>query len=205
MTDRAGAALFGKVPLPAQASIDIDLSWKNKPDFLLAFGASGAEENTPAAGARAGQTSVAVPYSIATLNMSLIACRETTQDADIAQLRTLTSGAGQLHLHVYIDQERGQMLVYAENGKLLGDLAVADAKPRLESGIRIVNRQGDLRLERLRVSRGSAGAPRNLPQRRIFRNPTDRWLKEKWIVSMPPKGNSSSMPPAARHGLTLIR
>ncbi len=102
---------------------------------------------------------MAVPYSIATLNMSLIACRETTQDADIAQLRTLTSGAGQLHLHVYIDQERGQMLVYAENGKLLGDLAVADAKPRLESGIRIVNRQGDLRLERLRVSRGSAGAP----------------------------------------------
>jgi hypothetical protein len=87
VTDRAGAALFGKVPLPAQASIDIDLSWKNKPDFVLAFGASGAEENSPAAGARAGQTSAAVPYSIATLNMSLIACRETTQDADIARER----------------------------------------------------------------------------------------------------------------------
>jgi thiol-disulfide isomerase/thioredoxin len=159
VTDRSGASLFGKVALPPQASIDIDLSWKNKPDFLLALGCGAADDKLQPVGGRQGQSSTSFPYSISTLNASLIACRETSQDADIAQLRTLSAGPGQLHLQIYLDQERGQMLVYGENGKLLGDLSVADAKPRVEGGIRLINRQGDLRLERLRVSRGSAIAP----------------------------------------------
>src|SRR5439155_20019410 len=37
VTDQAGASLFGNLGIPEKAVIEVELSWKQKPDFLLAL------------------------------------------------------------------------------------------------------------------------------------------------------------------------
>src|SRR5216683_2000673 len=38
LTDQSGASLFGDLGLPQKAMIEVELSWKRKPDFVLALG-----------------------------------------------------------------------------------------------------------------------------------------------------------------------
>ena len=37
-TDQSGASLFGDLGIPEKAMIDVELSWKRKPDFVFALG-----------------------------------------------------------------------------------------------------------------------------------------------------------------------
>ena len=46
----------------------------------------------------------------------------------------------------------------------LADLVVRNGQPKPASGIYLVNRRGDLRLEQLRISRWNGEAPADVPQ-----------------------------------------
>ena len=144
MTDQDGAALVGDIPLPARAVLEFELSWKNQPDFVLALGDADVrvgDEKTPLA-----------PFRFEVWEHELVVQRETSKEADVASLGKLDAGPGRVHLRVYLDQERGRIVVDSPDGKPLAELNVADPKPRVLTNIRLENKKGDLRLERLEVT-----------------------------------------------------
>lgn len=147
MTDQEGASITSDIPLPARAVIEFELSWKNQPDFVLTLGAAGLrgvdekkEEN---------------PFRFEVWEQELVVQRETPKEADVASLGKLDAGPGRVHLRVYFDDERGRLIVDAPDGKPLAELNVAASKPHVLAGFQLENKKGDVRLERLEVTRWS--------------------------------------------------
>src|SRR5690606_20548568 len=83
-TNQPGASLFESVTMPAQAAIELELSWKERPDFLVAFGAS----EDPAAARRA--------FCLEVWDRELVVWRETELEADAAVVQQLERGAGRV-------------------------------------------------------------------------------------------------------------
>jgi peroxiredoxin len=79
-------------------------------------------------------------------------------------LDNLSPGAGRIHWQVYLDQEKGSAAVYSTDGKQLGELELGDkaAKTKICTGVRLINKRGDIRLERLRVSRWNGDLPQKI-------------------------------------------
>ncbi len=163
-TDQPGAVLFGDFGLPAQAVIEFELSWKTKPDFVFAVGTT---ETEPAAkkpvnaAVRVAATSTDQAFRFEVWDDELVVQREVASEADVASLQAV-KGAGRTHLVAYCDQQTGRMLVYAPGGKLLADMKVSPKKPTVRSGMRLENKKGDVRLERLRISRWDGTPPKEL-------------------------------------------
>ena len=112
-TNQEGATIRGDFKLPARATIEFELSWKNKPDFVFALGV-GEDEKTIQRG-----------FRFEVWERDLIIQRETEQEADVASVGEIGHGAGRIHLITYLDQERGRILVFNAEGKPLADLKVA--------------------------------------------------------------------------------
>ncbi|MFO0889972.1 MAG: TlpA disulfide reductase family protein [Isosphaeraceae bacterium] len=158
-TDQEGALLRGDLHLPARATVEFEISWKNKPDFVLAMGV-GEDEKT-----------VQRAFRFEVWERDVIIQRETEQEADVASVGEIVQGPGRIHLIAYLDQEKGRALVFTAEGKPLADLKVASAQPRPLGGLSLANKHGDLRLERLRISRWNGEPPRQVErgQSRIHR------------------------------------
>ncbi len=93
---------------------------------------------------------------------SLKVTREVDNDADLVELQELKPGAGSVHLQMYLDQKKGLIRVTAQNGQQLGQqLEVFDPKSKPLPGVQIISHKGDVRLERLRVSRLTGEPPRD--------------------------------------------
>ncbi len=148
-TDRPSAAVFGKLDLPAKASLEFDLSWKTKPDFCVTIGAVNSD------------VKAARPFQLQVLNSHLVARCESDKDADVDLVSDLPPGPSQVHLQVYIDQEQGRMLVFADNGRHWANVLAKGVTVPAKAGIQLVNNLGDVRLERLRVNRWTGSAPRD--------------------------------------------
>ena len=146
-TEEHGASLQGNFALPPCAEIQLELSWNNTPDFVLAMGVGPEEE------------SVRQAFHIEAWHDDLVVLRETKRDADIASLQEIARGSGRINVQIYLDQEAGRCLVYSANGKLLADLKSAGDGRHPLPGLRLTNKRGDVQLERLQVSRW-AGVPR---------------------------------------------
>ena len=168
-TDRPGAALLGDLNLPARAIVEFELSWKSRPDFLLALGVADARP----AGQRPGflngllngrRRAVPIPgagdealdglaraFRFEVFDGQLVISRESDAAADLAPLRVLPDGPGRVHLIAYLDQERGQIRVVSPGGAPLADLSVPDPGARTGKGITLVNVRGDVRLDRLQI------------------------------------------------------
>ena len=86
-------------------------------------------------------------------------------------MQELSPGPGRAHLNVYLDQEKGRILVFSQAGKRLADLKVANPIPAILPGIYLANVRGDIRLEWLRIGRWSGELPREVraDQARIHR------------------------------------
>ncbi|AGA27735.1 TlpA family protein disulfide reductase [Singulisphaera acidiphila] len=145
MTDQEGASITSDIPLPARAVIEFELSWKNQPDFVLTLGGVGLrggdvkkEEN---------------PFRFEVWEQELVVQRETPKEADVASLGKLDAGPGHVHLRVYFDDERGRLIVDSPDGKPLAELNVAASKPHVLAGFQLENKKGDVRLERLEITR----------------------------------------------------
>ena len=158
-TDQEGAAIRGDFKLPARATLEFTISWKNRPDFVFALGVSDDEKTIQRA------------FRFEVWERDVIIQRETEQEADVASVEELTPGAGRVHLITYLDQERGRVLVFSAVGKPLADLKVAGGQQQVMGSISLANKRGDLRLERMRIGRWNGEPPREVAhdRRRIHR------------------------------------
>jgi thiol-disulfide isomerase/thioredoxin len=159
-TDQAGAWLYGDFGIPAKAVIEFELSWKQKPDFLLALGVSDAE------------SAVQPAFRFEVWDNDLVAIAESEADADAATVGQFGPGGGRLHVQVYLDQEQKRLLLFSRGGKSLAVLQVKSKKHGQPGrGVRLVNRRGDVLLEYLRISRWNGAEPVNVreDQSRVHR------------------------------------
>jgi len=149
VTDVAGAAVRGDFGIPALAAVEFEVSWGAKPDFALALGVGGEPESARRA----------VRFEV--WEDDLVVCRETARDAVAASVAKLTPGEpGRVRLRAYLEQKKGRVVVVSEGGETLADLSVSDPEPGALPGVFLENKAGEVRLERLRVSRWNGTLPR---------------------------------------------
>ncbi len=162
-TDKEGSSLRGDFGIPAQAVIEFELFWKNKPDFVLALG---VEDNDDEAAFKRS-------YRFEVWDNELVLRCELGREADVDTVQSIASGSGRAHLVAYLDQEKGRMLVYSPNGKALAEISVKPRKATAHPGIRLTNRKGDIRLERLRITRWDGVTPREVQPDKVRLHRTD--------------------------------
>jgi peroxiredoxin len=150
LTEQEGASIQGNFGIPARASIEFELSWKTKPDFVLALG-TGDKDIT-----------VKHAFRFEAWGGDLVVQRELEKEADLAVVQEIGPGSGRTHLQVYLDQPDGRILVYSEQGKQLASLKVGAPNAVVLPGVYLANLRGDLRLESLRITRWSGDAPREV-------------------------------------------
>jgi thiol-disulfide isomerase/thioredoxin len=153
-TDQEGAAICGDFKLPSRASIEFEISWKNKPDFVFGLGVSDDEKTLGRA------------FRFEVWERDLIIQRETEQEADVASVGEIAPGPGRIHRIAYLDQEKGRILVFSVDGKPLADLKVAGRQAQALGSVYLANKRGDLRLERLRIGRWNGEPPRQVETQR---------------------------------------
>lgn len=146
-TDRAGASLYGDFALPPQAAIEFELSWKDKPDFVFALGVNEAAASLERA------------FRFEVWFRDLVVQREVEREADVASVQVIQPGAGRLHVQVYLDQPNGSLLVFSPEGTPLANMTLVPRKPEVLGGLRLTNKKGDVRLERLRIARWNGAVP----------------------------------------------
>ena len=148
IADQKGAAIRRDFGIPPQACFDFEISWTKAPDFELALGVD------------ADPNSALRAFRLEIWQSQLVAQRETEREADVAAIKDIKSGPDRIRLLAFLDQQKGRLLIYSAEGQKLADLAVTTAAPQPRGGIQLVNKGGDVRLERLRISRWDGTAPR---------------------------------------------
>ena len=146
--------------IPAKASIEFEISWKTKPDFVFALGVDDKDMGT-----------VKRAFRFEAWGGDLVIQRELETEADLAVVQEISPGPGRAHLQAYLDQEAGRILVCSQGGKQLASLKVGGPRSKAFPGLYLANLRGDLRLEWLRIGRWSGELPRevNVNQSRIHR------------------------------------
>jgi thiol-disulfide isomerase/thioredoxin len=152
VSDQEGANIRGDFHIPAQAIIEFELAWKAKPDFVFALGVNDSDDETIYKRA----------FRFEVWDNELVVRCELGREADVDSVQETTAGAGRAHFLAYLDQEKGKLLVYSPSGVPRGQINVAPRKPQVHSGLRLSNKRGDVRLERLRISRWNGVPPREV-------------------------------------------
>ena len=93
MTDQEGASIHGDFGIPARATIEFEISWKNKPDFVFALGTSDKPDSVKRA------------FRFEAWGGDLVVQRELEKEADLAVVQEIGPGPGRAHLQAYLDQE----------------------------------------------------------------------------------------------------
>jgi peroxiredoxin len=160
ITETEGASIHGDFGIPARASIEFEISWKKKPDFVFAIGTSDQPETVKRA------------FRFEAWGGDLIVQRELEKEADLAVVQEIGSGPGRAHFQVYLDQEDNKITIFSPMGKQLASLKVGGSKQPALTGVDLTNLRGDLRLEWLRIVRWSGEPPREVQadQARIHRS-----------------------------------
>ncbi|MBN1854059.1 MAG: TlpA family protein disulfide reductase [Pirellulales bacterium] len=163
VTDVAGTSIHGRLGIPARAAMELEFSWTKKPNFILALGVDDTASNLEDA------------FRLEVWGQDLVAVLETDGEADLAALQKIEVGPGRIHLRAYLDIEHNRFLVFSEAGKQLADLYSSEKPGQpLGSGIRLMNQQGDVRLEKIYISRWNGVLPREVQQARSRIDRTDR-------------------------------
>jgi peroxiredoxin len=159
VTDREGASIQGDFRIPERATIEFEISWTVKPDFVLALGVDDKD-----------MTTVKRAFRFEAWGGDLVIQRELENEADLAVVQEISPGPGRAHLQAYLDQPAGRVLVCSQSGKQLASLKVGGSKGG-HPGLYLANLRGDLRLEWLRIGHWTGELPRevNVGQSRIHR------------------------------------
>ncbi len=163
LTDQEGANIRGDFGLPAQAIIEFELAWKSKPDFVFALGVNDSDDESVFKRA----------FRFEVWDNELVVRCELGREADVDSVQETSVGAGRAHFLAYLDQEKGRLLVYSPNGMPRGQINVTPRKPQVLSGLRLTNKRGDVRLERLRISRWNGVPPREVQANKSRLHRTD--------------------------------
>lgn len=146
-TNQFNASVFGSPGLPDKAMIEVELAWKQKPDFVLELG---ADERVPAA---------AGVFRIEVWENDLVIVGESTRDADLASLQVVKQGEGSARLQLYLDQVQKKVFVLSHSGLSVATLKIDSKDAKAGPGIQLTNKSGDVRLQSLRVTRWNGVAP----------------------------------------------
>jgi hypothetical protein len=162
--DKPASAFLHEFPIPKRASIELELSWKTKPDFTLSFGGLSPVLNAAANNVRRvingaivvnarpqpqQQKSSPTVFSLECWKNSLVLVRELDKAADLALVQSLEETAGSLRLHILYDEETGHVAVYSQAGALLAEVTVSGEGSPKVGGVNLVNKTGDITLEHL--------------------------------------------------------
>jgi peroxiredoxin len=149
-TNQYDAALFGSPGLPDKAKVEIELSWKTKPDFVFELGVE--DKKGPFDGI----------FRLEVWDNELVLVGETKRDADLISLQPAPAGEGKAHIQIYLDQATRQAIVLSRSGQVLGTLKIDSRNAHAFPGVRLTNKAGDVRLEALRISRWNGTAPKTV-------------------------------------------
>jgi hypothetical protein len=151
MTNHEDSSIRGDFGLPALASIEFEISWRSKADFVFALGVDDTEESVKRA------------FRLEAWGGDVIFQRELKTEADLYVVQDITSGSGRSRFQVYLDQEKGRLLAFSPDGKQLIDFKVGRAPRAALPGLCLKNLRGDVRLDWLRISRWNGTIPGNVP------------------------------------------
>jgi thiol-disulfide isomerase/thioredoxin len=161
VTDRYDASLFADLSIPEKAVIEVELSWKRKPDFVFALGVEDLDLAAPRA------------FHFEVWDGEVVAVGESARDADLASVLKVRAGEGHIRFHAYLDQAQRRLILLSQSGKPLATLHVNGKKPRIHSGVRLTNKSGDVRVEHLRITRWNGQAPRDVRENQSRLHRTD--------------------------------
>ena len=158
-TDKPGASLFGDLGLPDKATISFELSWQDKPDFVIALGVDERDAAAPRG----------VHFEV--WDDDLVAVVESAREADVTSIQKVGSGPGRVRIQAHLDQSQGRLILLSSGGQPVATLNARSKKPVIGSGLRLTNGKGDVRLEYLRIARWNGQPPRDAQedQQRIHR------------------------------------
>jgi hypothetical protein len=160
MTDREHASIQGNFGLPERASIEFEISWRSKPDFVFAVGVDDKKDAFKRA------------FRFEAWGSDIIVQRELKTEADLSIVQELSLGhPGRVHIQAYLDQVNGRIVVFSAGGARLADMTVGSGKSGVLPGLYMANLRGDVRLEWLRIARWDGEIPREVhaDQARILR------------------------------------
>lgn len=144
ISSNEGASVSRQFRFPAQVRVEVELTWTRKPDFEMTFGES------PPLNA----------FRFEVWENDLVAACESDVDADVKAIQPVKAGAGGIHLQLFLDQPQRRMRVYAANGDPLADLTLGGKHPLDLGKFQLTNKSGNIRLERVRVSKWTGDLPR---------------------------------------------
>ena len=161
MTDREHVSIQGNFRLPERTSIEFEISWRSKPDFVFAVGVDDKKDAVKRA------------FRFEAWGSDMIVQRELETEADLAIVQELSLGhPGRTHIQAYLDQVNGRILVFSAGGARVADRTVGSGKSGVLPGLYMANLRGDVRLEWLRIARWDGEIPREVhaDQARILRD-----------------------------------
>jgi peroxiredoxin len=181
VADRRGASLFADLGIPEKAVIEVELSWKQKPDFVFALGVGDRDLTPPQA------------FHLEVWDGELVAVGESARDADLASLAKLGPGEGHVRIQAYLDQAQKRLVVLSRSGKPLATLKIGGKKPLIRSGVRLTNKSGDVRLEHLRITRWNGVQPRDVQEAQSRLHRTDGSVVYGRLTAYDPKSKQFTL------------
>jgi hypothetical protein len=161
---KPGSAAYRDVDAPSRACFDLVLSWDERPELDVAFGADPEQFGRLRDGAGGKKPAGVEEYRLDLAGDTLQVIRE-GKTARLETAATVAAGAGSLRVQVFVDQQTGRMaLVFPDReesrGKPVFDETIAPLKAAVHPGFAIKLRKGDVRIDRFRVNEWSAAEPR---------------------------------------------
>ena len=147
------AKISKQLSMPAQARIELEIAWVDKPQFILVFSTGPSDE----------ELDNGLRFEV--WQKSLVVLRALSDGATVADVATvckLDSADKRVHFEAFLDSDGGKVTIQALDGKQLAHIEVAPTSAKSSDKLRwitLTNGRGDLRLERLAISRWSGQLP----------------------------------------------
>lgn len=153
-SDADEAMLSGDFQIPDKAVIEFEFSWPSKPNFAFVLA---ADPNAPKDSRQDG-------WRFEMWDQLLGVLREHKDVADVDRVAMILPTVSRIHLIAYLDQIEGTIQVFQADGTPAGKITVKPtpgAKPG--RGLRLINRHGTIKLERLRIAHWNGQVPTSIP------------------------------------------
>lgn len=144
VANKQGASIVGHVQLPAKSQIDLSMSWRGAPDFVLSLGTSANNQVS-----RVEEVPSAARLEVWANQLALV--REVDGGADIAMLSDLSGVNPRIDLTIYLDQVAGTIIVCDMHGRPLETLKVPSPKAITRTSVHLANSGPSLTLEHFEV------------------------------------------------------
>jgi thiol-disulfide isomerase/thioredoxin len=180
-TDQPDATLRRTFSVPPLVRYELELSWSSAPNFELTVG---LDKNRP---------TIRPAFRVEVWGEDLVITRESERAADFCSLQKVAPGPGQIHFQVLFDQKQGRLIVLSATGEKQAEITIPDnktpaaavgkGKPTLfklpavasapPGGVQLVNRRGDIKLQRLTISCWSGTTPESPAAGKAWLQQTD--------------------------------